>query len=80
MCGAFAQRWRVLGSTSAHPRPLRELLSQHDIGPLTVKKRGHPDPSTVLEKRLAGAGSRRGTLIVARLEAGHRAYLVEPHE
>ena len=69
--------YRVLGSAPADPRRVRALLGEHDVGPVTVKKRGHPDPSEVLERRFRGPGGRRGLLIVARLARGHRAWLVE---
>ena len=54
------------------------MLGKHGIGPVRVKKRGHPDPPSVLERRFRGPGSRRGRLVVARLERGHHAYLVDP--
>ncbi len=69
--------WRVLGSVAVDRRRVRALLGEHDVGPLTVKKRGHPDPAETLARRLRGPGRRRGVLLVARLEQGHRAYLVE---
>jgi len=73
----FLRVWRVLGSTSLDPRRVRELLREHDVGPITVRKRGHPDRPEVLQRRLRGRGSRHGELVVARLARGHRAYLVE---
>ena len=68
--------WRVLGTAPLDRRRVRELLRQHDVGPLTVKKRGHPDPAAALERRLRGPGSRRGLLAVTRLERGHLALLL----
>lgn len=69
--------WRVLGSTAVDARRVRSLLAHHDVGPLTVKKRGHPDSAAILARRLRGRGERPGTLVVARIGDGHRAWLVE---
>lgn len=74
----FLRSWRVLGSAPLDRKRVRALLAEHDIGPVSVRKRGHPDPPEALERRLRGQGSRRGELVIARLERGHRAYLVEP--
>lgn len=76
----FLRSWRVLGRATLDARKVRALLRKHDVGPLTVKKRGHPDSADVLAKRLRGKGSRRGLLAVARLERGHIAFLLEPAE
>ncbi len=70
--------WRVLGSAPLDPKRVRALLALHDVGPLEVHKRGHSEPAEVLARRLAGPGRRRGVLFVARLDAGQRAFLVEP--
>lgn len=74
------RRWRVLGTAPLDRRRVRSLLGEHDVGPLTVKKRGHPEPAEVLARRLAGPGSRPGLLAVARLERGHLALLLAPEE
>jgi hypothetical protein len=68
---------RVLGTAPADPRQVRALLEAHDVGPVTVMKRGHPDPTEVLAQRFRGRGSRRGLLAVTRLERGHLALLLE---
>jgi hypothetical protein len=74
----FLRYWRVLRSCPVDTRKIRKLLREHDIGPVTVVKRGHPDPPELLERRFRGKGSKRGHLLLARLDHGHRAYLVEP--
>ena len=74
----LARLYRVLDSAPLDRRRVRAMLSTHDVGSLTVKKRGHPDTAEALAKRLAGKGARSGWLVVARLLRGHRAYLVEP--
>ena len=53
------------------------MLARHDIGPVEVLKRGHPDPAEVLAKRFRGRGERRGWLAVARLAKGHLGWLLE---
>lgn len=73
----FARSFRVLGVVSADAKQVRAMLREHDVGPVTVKKRGHPAPADVLAKQFAGSGSKPGLVIVARLERGHVAYLVE---
>ncbi|MCA8980168.1 MAG: hypothetical protein H6831_01620 [Planctomycetes bacterium] len=70
--------FRVLGSAPLDRKQVRALLTAHDVGPLTVKKRGHADSSEALAARFSRRSGRRGTLLVARLADGHRAYLVDP--
>ena len=69
--------WPVLGTAPLDRKRVRALLRDHGIGPLTVKKRGHPDSSEVLAARLRGPGERPGLLAVARLERGHLALLLD---
>lgn len=73
----WVRAWPVRGCVSLDRRQVRALLAAHDIGPITVKKRGHPEDADRLARRFAGPGSRRGLLAVARLEAGHVAYLLD---
>ena len=54
-----------------------ELLAEHGIGRLVVKKRGHARTAEELAAQFAGKGSRLGLLIVTRLADSHRAYLAE---
>jgi hypothetical protein len=74
----FAKFFRVLGDAPLDRKQVRRLLAAHDVGTVTVKKRGHPDPADMLARRLRGTGRRHGLLIVARLERRHHAYLVTP--
>ena len=73
----FLRPWRVLATCALDPRRVRAMLASFDVGPLDVSRRGHPDSAEALARRLRGRGSRRGRLVVARLDPGHRAYLVE---
>ena len=70
--------WKILGSTTLDRKRVRALLGEHDIGPITVKKRGHPNSAEELEARFRGPGREPGLLAVARLEQGHIAFLLEP--
>ncbi len=69
--------WRVLAQCSADPKAVRRLLTEHGVGPVQVLKRGHPERAEVLARQFAGRGERRGVVLVARLDRGHRAFLVE---
>lgn len=68
----------VVGCVPLDRKKVRALLARHDIGPVEVVKRGHPEPAERLARRFSGAGRRRGVLLVARLEDGHVAYLSVP--
>ncbi|MCC7014496.1 MAG: hypothetical protein IT454_18190 [Planctomycetes bacterium] len=74
----WVRGWRVLETSSADPKRVREALRRHDIGPVQVLKRGHPEPAEVLERRFRGPGQRRGLLAVARIGDGHRVFLLDP--
>lgn len=74
LCSVF----EVLGEAPLDRRRVRELLARHDVGRVTVKKRGHPEPSEALARRLRGPGQRPGLLLVTRLQDGHHAFLVRP--
>jgi hypothetical protein len=69
--------WRVLETSALDPKRVRAMLRRHNVGPLTVKKRGHPDDAQTLARRFKGPGERHGLLAVARLEKGHGALLLE---
>ncbi|HUR27453.1 MAG TPA: class I SAM-dependent methyltransferase [Planctomycetota bacterium] len=68
----------VLAACALDPKHVKRMLAEHDVGALEVRKRGHPEPAEVLARKFAGPGSRRGVLVVARLERGHAAYLLGP--
>ena len=69
--------WRVVDQSSADPKRVRAMLRRHEIGPVRVLKRGHPDRPEVLERKFRGTGPRRGLVAVARLAQGHAALLLE---
>jgi hypothetical protein len=74
----FLRSFRVLDAAPLDPRRVRRMLGLHDVGPVTVKKRGHPDPADKLARRLRGPGRQPGVLLLARLERSHHAFLVAP--
>ena len=70
-------RFRVLESSPMDGKRIRALLREHDIGRLTVKKRGIPDSAEELARRWKGKGTRPGTLIALGHLGGQRVWLVE---
>ena len=54
------------------------MLADHDVGPLEIWKRGHPDPAEVLARRFRGRGSRRAILAIGRLEEGAPGLVAGP--
>jgi hypothetical protein len=69
--------FRVLGTAKADPKRVRALLGEHEIGPITVKRRGHPLNADELARRFRGPGKKHGLVVFARLEQGHQAWLVD---
>ena len=76
--GPFLRSWRVLDRAPLDPKKVRHMLGKHDIGAISVRKRGHPDPAETLARRFAGPGTKQGHLAIARLAKGHLALLLEP--
>jgi hypothetical protein len=74
----FARAFRVRDTSPLDRRRVRAMLDRHDVGPLVVKKRGHPDDAETLARAFRGRGREPGVLLVARLGSLHRAFLVEP--
>jgi hypothetical protein len=74
----LSRSWPVLATVPLDRKQVRRRLGELDIGPLTVKKRGHPDTAEVLARRLAGPGSRPGLLAVTRLGDVHVALVLGP--
>lgn len=76
---SFARWYRVIDELPFGQKPLRAALAQRGIGTLTVKKRGVDIVPERLISRLRLRGPHAGTLILARIGSGARAFLVEPH-
>ena len=73
----FLDLFRVVASSPLDRKRVRRLLAEHDIGALTVKKRGLPETAEALGKRFRGKGSRPGLVVVTPTPSGRRLYLVE---
>jgi SAM-dependent methyltransferase len=74
----LATAYQVLDVLAYDVKALRRALRDHDIGQLTIKKRGVELDPPVLRKRLAPRGSRPGTVIVTKQGQRAVALLVEP--
>ena len=73
----LARSFRVVEQLPYREKPMRAALAAHDVGTLTVKKRGIDVVPEQLVKRLRLKGSRSATVILARIDDGARAFLVE---
>lgn len=73
----MARSFRVIEELPYREKALRAALVGHDVGTLTVKKRGVDVVPEQLVKRLKLKGSRSATVILARIDGGARAFLVD---
>jgi SAM-dependent methyltransferase len=73
----LARSFRVIEELPYREKPMRAALVTHDIGTLTIKKRGVDVVPEQLVKRLKLKGSATATVILARIDDGARAFLVE---
>jgi len=73
----LARSFRIVEEIPYREKPMRAALVAHDIGTLTIKKRGVHIVPEQLARRLKLKGSQRGTVILARIDDGARAFLVE---
>jgi SAM-dependent methyltransferase len=73
----LARSFRVVEEIPYREKPMRAALVAHDVGTLTIKKRGVDIVPEQLVKRLKLKGSQPGTVILARIDDGARAFLVE---
>ena len=74
----LARSFRVVEELPYRDKPMRAALVARDVGTLTVKKRGVDVVPEQLVKRLKLKGSQPATVILARIDNGARAFLVEP--
>lgn len=72
----FARSLQVLQVLPLRTRTLRAWAREHDIGPLTVKKRGAGVNPEALRRQVAPRGTREATLLVTRAGAGSDAPVV----
>jgi SAM-dependent methyltransferase len=73
----LARSFRVLEELPYREKPMRAALVARDVGTLTVKKRGVDIVPEQLVKRLKLKGAQSATVILARIDDGARAFLVE---
>jgi SAM-dependent methyltransferase len=73
----LARSFRVIDELPYREKQMRAALVAHDVGTLTIKKRGVDVVPEQLVKRLRLKGSRTATVILARIDDGARAFLVE---
>ena len=73
----LARSFRVVVELPYREKPMRAALVARDVGTLTVKKRGVDVVPEQLVRRLKLKGSQSATVIVARIDDGARAFLVE---
>ncbi len=75
----LTRSFRIVEELPHREKPMRAALIAHDVGTLTVKKRGVDVVPEQLVKRLKLKGSQPGTVILARIDDGARCFLVEEH-
>lgn len=75
---SWAHRYRVLEAMPWNVKAVRAWLRDHDIGRLTIKKRGVAlDPETV-RKQLRTKGAGEATLILTRIGSQPQVIIVRP--
>ncbi|MGH3507247.1 MAG: THUMP-like domain-containing protein, partial [Nocardioidaceae bacterium] len=74
----YARCYEVREVLPYKEKHLRAALRAHDVGPLTIKKRGVDVSPEVLRKRLGLRGDRPATLILSRTPGSAVALLVDP--
>jgi SAM-dependent methyltransferase len=73
----LARSFRVVEELPYREKPMRAALVARDVGALTIKKRGVDIVPEQLVKRLQLKGTQPATVILARIDDGARAFLVE---
>jgi SAM-dependent methyltransferase len=73
----LARSFRIVEELPYRVKPMRAALLARDVGTLTVKKRGVDVVPDQLVRRLRLKGDRTATVVLARIDDGARAFLVE---
>jgi len=73
----FARAWKVEEVWPLHPKKLRSLLAEREIGRLTIKQRGTGIDPAALRKQLKLKGANEATLVATRVGADHVAILCQ---
>lgn len=71
----FARAWKVEEVWPLHPKKLKALLAEREIGRLTIKQRGTGIDPAALRKQLKLKGPDEATLVLTRLGEAHAAIL-----
>lgn len=74
----FARAFRVVEELPFREKPLKAALVKHDVGTLTIKKRGVDVVPEALIRRLKLKGTVTATVVMTRVSDEGKAYLVEP--
>ncbi|TQL50204.1 THUMP-like domain-containing protein [Ornithinicoccus hortensis] len=75
----WARRWRVLEVLPLHPKRLRSWARDHDLGRLTIKKRGVRLDADELRRQLRLKGSAEAVVVVTRIVGRPVVLHVQPH-
>jgi SAM-dependent methyltransferase len=73
----FARAWKVEEVWPLHPKKLRTLLAEREIGRLTIKQRGTGIDPAELRKQLKLKGKNEATLVATRIGEAHAAILCQ---
>jgi hypothetical protein len=73
----FARAWKVEEVWPLHPKKLRALLAEREIGRLTIKQRGTGIDPAALRKQLKLKGKHEATLVATRIGEAHAAILCQ---
>ena len=74
----FARSWPLLESLPFGLSALQEALDRHGAGSITLKKRGFPRDPELLRPQLRLRGERHLTVLIHRVDGGHRACVCGP--
>lgn len=73
----FARAWKVEEVWPLHPKKLRALLAEREIGNLTIKQRGTGVDPAELRKKLKLKGPNKATMVATRIREAHAAILCQ---
>ncbi|MCD0444771.1 methyltransferase domain-containing protein [Glycomyces sp. A-F 0318] len=71
----FARAWKVEEVWPLHPKKLKALLAEREIGRLTIKQRGTGIDPAALRRQLKPKGPNEATLVATRVGEAHVAIL-----
>lgn len=74
----FARAFRILDELPFRDKPLKAALIAHDVGTLTIKKRGVDIVPEMLIRKLKLKGSTTAMIVMTRVRDEGRVFLVEP--